>query len=70
MLEIEMKQFKVKAIVSFEVELLVSDEDVENEDEAEEFARDELVHCDLSSNFDLRVDNCFAYVDVRRVEEV
>jgi hypothetical protein len=62
------KQFKVKAIVSFEVELLVEAED---EDEAEEFAHSELIHCDLSTNTDdLRVDNDFAYVDVRRTEEV
>ena len=67
MLELELKQFKVTAIVSFEVELLV---EAENEDEAEECADNELIHCDLSSNFDLRVDNDFAYVDVRRVEEV
>lgn len=68
MLELELKQFKVTAIVSFEVELLV---EAENEDEAEEFVDNELVHCDLSSSTDdLRVVSDFASVDVRRVEEV
>jgi hypothetical protein len=67
MLELELKQYKVKAIVSFEVELLV---EAENEDEAEEFAQSELIHCDISTNTELRVDNDFAYVDVRRIEEV
>ena len=68
MLELELKQYKVKAIVSFEVELLVEAED---EDEAEEFAHSELVHCDLSTNTDdLRVVSDYASVDVRRSEEV
>ena len=65
--EENVKQFKVKAIVSFEVELLV---EAENEDEAEEFAHSELIHCDISTNAEIRVDNNFAYVDVRRTEEV
>jgi hypothetical protein len=65
--EKNVKQFKVTAIVSFEVELLVEAED---EDEAEEFANSELIHCDISTNTELRVDNDFAYVDVRCIEEV
>jgi hypothetical protein len=67
MLELELKQFKVKAIVSFEVELLVEAED---EDEADVNVFDELIHCDLATNTDLRVVNEFASVDVRRIEEV
>ena len=61
------EQFKVKATVSFEVELLVEAED---EDDAEDFVNSELIHCDLSTNTDLRVDNYFAHVDVSRIEEV
>jgi hypothetical protein len=67
MLELELKQFKVKAIVSFEVELLV---EAENEDEVDVNVFDELIHCDLSTDTDLRVVSDFASVDVRRIEEV
>lgn len=62
------KQFEVKAIISFEVELLVEAED---EDDANDFVDSELIHCDLSSSTDyLRVVSDFASVDVRRIEEV
>ena len=67
MLELELKQYKVKAIVSFEVELLVEAED---EDEADVNVFDELHHCDLATNTDLRVVSDYPDVDVRRIEEV
>lgn len=62
-----MKQFEVKAKVSFVVFLQI---EAENEDDAYEFANSELIHCHLSTDVDLQVPNDFADVDVRRVEEV
>ena len=63
---IEIKMYSVHAKVSFDVILLVEAED---EDDADICAHETLIHCSLATNDEVDVENYFAHVDVRSVED-